>query len=71
MSVWEAMPLPALDRMIEDVDFVLSTTTSQQHTVTYRDQVKRLAEMRAAKQKKVIDEVVTEWDEILRNLQPY
>lgn len=70
MSVWEKMPMPALDRMIKDVDFILSTTTSQQHTVAYRDQVKRLAEMKVAKQKKVIDEVVTEWDEILRDLQP-
>ena len=70
MSVWEKMPMPALNRMIEDVNFVLSTTTSQQHTVAYREQVKRLAEMRAAKQKKVIDEVVTEWDEMLRDLQP-
>lgn len=70
MNTWEAMPLPALDRMIEDVSFILSTTTSQSDTVVYKEQEKRLAEMRAAKTKKVIGEVVAEWDEILRDLRP-
>lgn len=66
MNHWEVIPLPALDRLIADVDFVLSTTLSQRDTVEYREQSKRLAEMRAAKQKKVIAEVVAEWDTILR-----
>lgn len=66
MTTWEAIPLPALNRLIEDVDFVLSTTLSQRDTVEYKEQSKRLAEMRAAKQKKVIAEVVAEWDTILR-----
>ena len=70
MNTWEAMPLPALDRMIEDVSFILSTTQSQSDTVVYKEQEKRLAEMRAAKTKKVIGEVVAEWDEMLSDLRP-